>query len=596
MVATVNIKKYISVLPLLFLCFLVKAQGNDAVTFEMKPSKTKLGLNERIRVDFTMNKDGDNFTPPDFNGFRVLMGPSQSISSSWINGVRSFSKTYSYTLAPTGRGIFTIKQATIVIDGETYKSLPQDIEVTAAVDKPDAEKTVDDVADESLHLVAELSNPTPYLNEAVTVVYKLYVSPTIDVTNFRALDNPKYNDFWSQDMPISKYTTENTTFKGQAYRSVILKRVVLYPQKTGELEIEPLSLDVSLQVPTNRRDFFGGRIFAQASKTVSAGKRTIAVKALPTEGKPADFSGAVGDFKFSVTTSKTSLNASESLQAVVSINGKGNLKLFEIPKLNLPSSLEVYEPEFNENIRTNLSGMEGMINNSYTVVPTYKGKYPIPSISFSYFNPKTEKYHTLNSEEILINVIEGPSSGSINTRGGAVLNKQTIAATGNQFVFNKLTPNLTPKETNYFFGSNRFFLWWLLPILLIPLAILFGKKREAISSDVEGNKIKRANKLAKKYLSAAKKTLGDKEAFYIALEKALHNYLKAKLKIETSEFSKDKITTLLSEKNVDLATSEGFIGLLKNCEMARYSPFSVVQMQQDYNTASEVISQLDKQI
>jgi hypothetical protein len=562
----------------------------------MNLSKDVLGINERLRVDFTMNRDGDNFVPPDFEGFRVLMGPSQSISSSWVNGVRSFSKTYTYTLAPTARGKFTIKQATIVIKGETYKSLPKEVEVTAAVERPDGEKTVDDVADESLHLVAEISKTSPYLNEAVTVVYKLYASPSIDVTNFRALDNPKYNNFWSQDIPVTKYDVQNTTFDGKSYRSVILKRVVLYPQRTGELEIEPLSLDVSLQVPTNKRDFFGGRIFAQTNKTVSAGNRKINVKPLPTEGKPADFSGAVGEFQFSVTTSKNQLNASESLQAKVAINGKGNLKLFEIPSLNLPSSLEVYDPEFNESVRTTLSGMEGNVSNSYTVVPTFKGKYPIPSIAFSFFNPKTEKYQTLSSGEIMINVLEGPTSGAADNTGSISNNKQRVVATGDQFVFNKIKPNLTTINNQYFFGSTSFFLWWLLPVLLIPLAILFGKKREAIASDVEGNKIKRANKLAKKYLSAAKKALGSKESFYVALEKALHNYLKAKLKIETSEFSKDKIASLLSEKNVDEATREGFMGLLKNCEMARYSPFSDVQMQQDYNKASEVISQLDKQI
>ena len=591
-----NIKRYISLFSILFLGILSYAQNDETVTFEMNLSKEVLGINERLRVDFTMNRDGDNFVPPDFEGFRVIMGPSQSISSSWVNGVRSFSKTYTYTLAPTARGKFTIKQATIVIKGETYKSLPKEVEVTAAVERPDGEKTVDDVADESLHLVAEISKTSPYLNEAVTVVYKLYASPSIDVTNFRALDNPKYNNFWSQDIPVTKYDVQNTTYDGKSYRSVILKRVVLYPQKTGELEIEPLSLDVSLQVPTNKRDFFGGRIFAQTNKTVSAGNRKINVKPLPTEGKPADFSGAVGEFQFSVTTSKTHLNASESLQAKVAINGKGNLKLFEIPSLNLPSSLEVYDPEFNESVRTTLSGMEGNVSNSYTVVPTFKGKYPIPSITFSFFNPKTEKYQTLSSGEIMINVLEGPTSGAANNTGPISNNKQRVVATGDQFVFNKIKPNLTAINNNYFFGSTSFFLWWLLPVLLIPLAILFGKKREAIASDVEGNKIKRANRLAKKYLSAAKKGLGSKESFYVALEKALHNYLKAKLKIETSEFSKDKIASLLSEKNVDETTREGFVGLLKNCEMARYSPFSDVQMQQDYNKASEVISQLDKQI
>lgn len=571
------------------------SQDEEAVEFEVNLSKERLGINERLRVEFTMNKDGDNFSPPDFEGFRVLMGPSQNISSSWVNGVRSYSKTYFYILTPTERGNFTIKQASIVIDGKTYKSLPKKVEVTAAVDKPSDQMTADDVADQSLHLVAEVSKATPYLNEAISVVYKLYVSPSVNVSNFRPLDNPTYNNFWSQDIPVTSYNVKNGTYNGKSYRYVILKRVVLYPQKSGSLDIEPLSLDVTLEVPTNRRDFFGGPIYAQTNKTVSAGQRTINVKPLPIEGQPANFSGAVGNFNFKVTTSKKSLKASESLQAIVQVEGSGNLKLFQLPVLEMPGSLEVYEPEFNENVRTTLSGMQGKVSNQYTVVPSYKGKYPIPPIRFSYFDPNTQGYKSISSEEIMIDVLEGPmetSAGNI----AVGQNKRSILTTGSQFHFIKLTPNLQAVKEVVFFGSLKFYLFLISPLLLIPLAIVFGKRREAIASDAVGNRIKKANRLARKFLFKAKKALGEKDEFYIALEKALHNYLKAKLKIETSEFAKEKIESLLVQKTVDADTTEGFISLLKNCEMARYSPFSEVQMQQDYNKASEVISAMDKQL
>ena len=571
-------------------------QDSDTVTFEMKLSKPKLGLNERLRVDFIMNRDGDNFNPPDFTGFKVVMGPSQSISSSWINGVRSYSKSYSYTLAPTSRGKFTIKQASIVIGGETYKSLAKEVEVTAAVDKPSDQMTADDVADENLHLVAEISKTNPYLNEAITVIYKLYVSPNISVSNYQPLDNPTYNNFWSQDIKVNALSAQNGTYKGKPYRYVILKRVVLYPQKSGKLDIEPLSLDVTVDVPSNRRNFFGQRMYDQTNKTVSAGKRTINVKPLPLENQPADFNGAVGDFDFAVITSKTSLNASESLQATVEVSGKGNLKLFKLPELELPSALEVYEPEFTEGVRTTLAGMQGKVSNQYTIVPTFRGKYPISPLNFSYFNPSTGKYTTLTSDEIVINVLEGPLSASANAALNSNNQKQSIITSGDQFNFIKLNPDLTSKSVSYFFGSSSFYIWLLCPLLLIPLAIVFRKRRDSLAGDVVGNKIRKANKLARKYLSAAKKELGNKESFYVALERALHNYLKAKLKIETSEFSKDKITELLTEKQIDDATVNSFIDLLKNCESARYSPFSNVQMQADYDKASEVISKMDKQL
>ena len=570
------------------------AQEEEAISFELSLSKDRLGVNERLRADFQMNRDGDNFVPPDFEGFRILMGPSQSISSSWINGVRSYSKTYSYTLAPLSKGTFTIGQASIVIDGKTFKTIPKQVAVTEAVDQPNGEPSADRIADENLHLVAEVSNGNPYLNEPVSVAYKLYVSPSIVVSHFRPLDNPKYNNFWSHDISLSRYNVEEGVYQGKPYRFVILKQVVLYPQKSGSLEIEPLALDVSLEVPTERRDFFGGRIYTKTNKVVSAGKRTIQVKPLPNEGKPAGFNGAVGDFSFEVTTTKDALNASESLQARVTVEGEGNLKLFQLPKLSLPSALEVYDPEFKENVRTDLSGMRGSVSEEYTIVPSYQGKYPIPSISFSFFNPETGTYETIDSGEITIDVLEGPMAATADKV--AESSPGIRVQSSDQFYFLKLNPELSPRIWRPFFGTGAHLAWLFGPLLIIPLFILFRRKQEARLLDVEGTRMRKANRLARKYLSTAKKALGNKEAFYVALEKALHNYLKAKLKIETSEFSKDKIRTLLTDKNVDEATLHHFIRLLENCEMARYSPFSQVQMEQDYQSASEVITALDKEL
>lgn len=569
-------------------------RDGQEVTFELQVSKDRLGVNERLRVEFTMNQDGDNFIPPDFEGFRVLMGPSQAISSSWVNGVRSFSKTYGYVLAPLEKGTYTIGQASIVIGGNTYKTIPKKVTITEAVDQPGGPSSLDDVAEQNLHLVAEVSKTSPYLNEPISVVYKLYFSSAVGVSNFRPLDNPKYNNFWSQEIPFSKYSIENGLFEGQPYRYVVLKRVVLYPQKDGELEIEPLALEVSLEVPTERRNFFGERIYANTNKTVSAGKRTIQVRPLPEAGRPADFTGAVGNFDFKVEASREALNASESMQATVSVAGKGNLKLFQLPKLTLPSSLEVYDPEFTEDIRTTLNGMQGSVSESYTIVPSFQGKYPIPVIGFSYFNPETERYERLQSKEITIQVQGGPTAAK--TAENPSEGPKTVVRTSDQFYFIKLKADLTAADTRPFFGSRRHLIWLLGPLALIPLFILFRNKREKRERDVEGLKVKRANRLARKYLSRARKELGDKEAFYVALEKALHNYLKAQLKLETSEFSKDKIQELLGRRGAHETSVSGFTELLVNCEMARYSPFSRAQMQQDYDKASQVITALDKEI
>ncbi len=567
------------------------------VKFEAKVSKKKLGVNERLRVDFEMNQDGDNFNPPSFTGFTIIGGPNQSVSNSWINGVRTYKKTYSYFLAPKKQGNFTIKQATITIEGETYKTLPTKIVVTAAVDKPKDPNDPNYIASENIHLIAEVSKSNPYLNEAITVVYKLYVSPNTGVDNWREIDSPRYNDFWSQNIDMKGQKVQNGTYKGEDYRFLVLRKTVLYPQKTGKLNIEPLSLDITVQVPTNRRDIFGSRLMTRVHKTVSAGNKTINVKALPEAGKPIDFTGAVGSFKFNVSTSKTELDASESLQVKVNVSGKGNLKLFKLPKISLPSSLEVYEPEHTENVKTNLAGMQGSISDSYTVVPQYKGKYPIPNITFSYFDLETESYKRLSSDEIVIDVLDGPLNNNDSNSNVTTANtgKQRVVLNNDQFAFIKTKTNFTSTKPTYFFKTSLFWSALLLPFLAIPLAIVIRKKKATRDADVYGNKIRKADKLAKKYLGNAKKALGKKEAFYIALEKALHNYLKAKLHIEISDLSKDKIISLLKDKKVDDTAITDFVSIIKNCELARYTPITNVEMQQDYEKAAKTISLIDKQ-
>lgn len=566
------------------------------VTFVAKLSKNKLGINERLRVDFEMNKDGDNFSPPNFEGFRVVGGPNQAVSNSWINGKRSFSKTYSYFLSPLSKGNVTIGQATIEVDGQVYKTSPIAVTITSAVQLNQDGDNADYIASENVHLVAEISNSNPFLNEAITVVYKLYVSNDVSITsNWREIDTPKYADFWSQNIDNKgNFKISEGKYNGEDYRFVVLRTTVLYPQKTGPLAIEPLTLDVPIDVRSNRRDLFGRYLMKRVNKIISAGNRTITVKPLPQKGKPEGFTGAVGNFNFSVVPSKQQLDANESLELEVTVSGKGNLKLFDLPQVKLPSSLEVYEPTRNDSIQTGVAGMSGKIAETYTIVPQFKGDYPIRPITFSYFDPKTETYKTLSSQEIIINVENGPITASTNTPSNNS-QKQVVVADNNKFKYIKLKANLEPKEQKDFFKSTVFWTMLGAPIVIIPLFILLGNKRRKRLNDFEGNKLRRANKLAKKFLGEAKKNLSNSETFYESLERALHNYLKAKLSIETSDFSKDHIAKLLTERSVSDEVVSEFISLLKNCEFARYAGVSEGSLKKDYEMAVASLSKIDKQ-
>jgi len=563
------------------------------VQFEAKVSKNTLGVNERLRIDFIMNVDGDNFEQPNFEGFKIVAGPSQQISQSWINGRSSFQKIYSYILQPDKKGTLTIRQAAIEFNGQVYKTSPIKIVVTNAVaQERDPNDRPQGSGSETLNLVAEISKTSPYLNEPITVVYKLYFN-NIGVTGFKELAKPKYNDFWNQNIDIKQLSIEEGTYQGQRCYFVILKKTILYPQKSGLLTIEPLSLDIGVQLPTNRRDMFGQMIITDGNKVVSAGAKTINVRPLPEASKPEGFTGAVGKFNFTVTPSKTSLKSGESLDLIVSASGTGNMKLFTLPKPVVPNALEMYDPVHDEKVTTSLSGMSGKTTDKYTIVPQYKGKYAIKPMQFSYFDLSTGSYKTITSQEIMIDVLDGPMQAEANSTANAA--KNVITKT-EQFKYIKPKTTLVSIAKNDFYGSDLYYALLFAPFIILPIIVLAKKRKEAIDGDVTGNRIKMNNKLAKKYLSQAKKQLNNKEAFYIALEKAMHNFLKAKLHIETSEMSKDNIRELLLSRNANPESVQNFINLTENCEFARYAPASSASIQQDFDKAVLIISELEKQI
>jgi hypothetical protein len=582
-----------------FIIAIVLIIGNSLlaqVQFEAKVSKNKLGINERLRIDFTMNIDGDNFNQPSFEGFKVIAGPSQEVSQSWINGKSSFEKTYSYYLMPSQKGTLMIKQATIEYNGQIYKTSPVKVTVTNAVEQPKDPNDTQISADDNVYLVADISKTNPYINEPITVVYKLYLSGNImGISNWRELDKPKYNDFWSQNIDVKQLVAEEGMFKGERYNYIVLRKTVLYPQKSGKLVIEPLSLDIDVQLPSNRRDMFGRVMVVNGNKRVSSGNKTINVKALPEKGKPADFTGAVGKFDFKVTPSKTTLKNGESLDLVLSVTGNGNMKLFNLPKPEVPNSLEMYDPVHTENVNTSLAGMAGKISDSYTIIPQFKGEYPIKPMQFSYFDIGSGSYKTISSPEIIVKVLDGPSANDQVATTTPGVTKNTISSS-EQFKYIKLKSNLVAIHEEDFLGSNLFYELLFAPFLILPLIVLFKKKKEAIDGDVRGNRIKMNNRLAKKYLSEAKKQINNKEPFYVALEKAMHNFLKAKLHIETSEMSKTNIQELLLSKNANIETVTDFINLTENCELARYALTSSSTIQNDFDKAVLIISDLEKQI
>ena len=445
--------------------------------------------------------------------------------------------------------------------------------------------------------MAEVSKSTPYLNEGITVIYKLYFRNPISVSDVSELESPSYGDFWSHLIKIGRAEINmRGSYKGESYNEVIWRKAVLYPQKTGKLVLEPLTLNLSLSIPSNRRDLFGRRIMTQTQKTITTGEKVIVVKDLPQNNKPKNFSGAVGQFDFDVILNKDLLKASESFQAKIKVKGKGNLKLFNLPAINVPNTLEVYEPEHDEKVKITISGMQGTIEDNYTIVPQFQGKYPIPSIQFSYFDPKSKSYKILKSQDLIVDVFEGPAAVNANRNLKSIAPKTSIPAVDNAFRYIKLETKFESIDKKSFWRSQLFWTLVIFPVFILSISFLLKRIFYGRNEDVTKQKQRRAEQLTKKYLSSAKKHFDDQAQFYEVLERALHNYLKAKLKIETTELSKSKIKNLLHQNNVDKKTALEYVEVIESCERARYSPESLVNMKDDFKNASSLIGKIDRQI
>ena len=587
---------------------LVIANTAMAQKFTASASKTKVAVGETFQLSFSLNNNGSDFKAPALNEFNVYSGPNQSTSMSIVNGSMSQSVTLSYLLAAKKEGKITIGPASVTVNGIVIQSNALIIEVVKGSpntgnqnnnqpsQNPSAPRT-DNVGD-NLFVKTTISKTKVYQGEQIMVTHKVYTR--YQLRGFQSIKFPDYTGFWSQDVPLNQQiqlTTEN--IDGVNYQVAELKRTFLFAQRSGKLQIEPMTVECVVRKQSNNRphdifeQFFGGG-YEDAVYSVKSKPLIIEVMPLPEANKPADFSGAVGDYSFKAQLSKNKVKANDAVNLTVTLTGKGNIKLVDPLKLNFPDDFETYDPKTSEKITVAPTGVSGSKTFDYLVIPRHEGDYKIDPINFSYFDPEKKEYITLPPPDFDLHVDKGDQTAATVISG--TRNKEDVKVLGNDIRYIKTNTIILKARSTYFFGSTLFYLLLLFPFLAFILFIFIHKRNYEKNKDAVAVKSRKATKMAKKRLSIASQHLKstNKDLFYAEIFKALYGYISDKLNIPVAELNKEHISTTLKEKNVTEETIKQLITTLDNCEYAHYAPNAVSgDLQSIYDNTVELITKIE---
>jgi len=599
------------------------------VTFTAS-TKNLVEVGERFQIYYTVNASGTDFRVSDFGSLSVLSGPNRSSSSSiqYINGRMSQSTelTFTYLVMATKEGEVNIPPATIKVDGRTYKSNGLTIKVVKgnvpAQSSPNGQRQQAQsssagqstsapsgtVKNDDVYVKALVSNSHPYLGEQVIVTYRIYTK--IQVSDLSVKKLSSFPGFWTKDLMDNNKQLQQSTkiINGEQYVVADVRKLALYPQKSGKLTIDPMELEcvAQIRVQSKRRrsydpfgDFFDDPFFNRNVKnikvTIKSNKLTLDVKPLPQENAPVSFKGAVGEFTFASKIDRTKLKANEALTVTITISGRGNLELVEPPAIQFPTDFESYDPKVTSRIKTNGLGVNGYKKFEYLAIPRNPGDFVIPAATFSFFNPKDGKYYSYSSDEYKIHVDKGNGNSNGITYSSSA--QEDIHYIGKDIHHIKTgTFGLKPMG-EYLFASQLFYLLILTPLILLLFAFLLIKQKEKRLGNVDLIRNKKATKIARARLHKAGKFRkeGNEKAFFDEVAQALWGYIADKFSISQAELSMESVKQKLAERKVNEEVSDTFINVLNDIEFARFAPGDTKgKMENIYNEAMDAILQAEK--
>ena len=598
------------------------AFADEKVSFTASaPDAVAVGDQFRLSYTVTTQKVRD-FRVPSIKGFDVLMGPSRSQQKSVqiINGetTSTSSITFTYILMATKEGSFTLPGATITADGNQMVSNAVHINVLPADQANGASSgnsgrqggaasrasSGTSVSNSDLFITATASKTTLYEQEAFLLTYKIYT--LVDLRGFDNVKLPDFKGFHSQEVELPndrKWSLEH--YKGRNYQTTVYRQFVLFPQQSGKLTIDAARFDASIAKATQVADpfeafFNGGNNYVEVKKTLATPQLTVDVKELPA-GKPAGFSGGVGEFSISSSINSTNVKTNDAVTVKLVISGTGNLKLISTPEVKFPEDFEVYDPKVDNKFRLTSAGLSGSQVIEYLAIPRNAGTYKIPAVEFSYFDIKSRSYKTLTTEGYELHVEKG--SGNAAQTIANFTNKEDLKVLNEDIRYIKQNDVTLSRKGDFFFGSLLCWLFYIVPgVVFILFFIIYRKQiaaKAAENANVAKMRTKKANKVAVKRMKMAGRLLADgkKDAFYDEVLKALWGYISDKLNIPVSRLSKDNVEGELRNYGVDDALIKEFLDALNNCEFARFAPGDDNQaMDKVYSDSLEVISKMESSI
>lgn len=583
----------------------IGAWSDDKITFTANAPEVVVS-GDQFRLSYTVNtKKVRDFRAPNIKDFEVLMGPSRSVQYQNINGVETNTITFTYILMAGKEGTFNVPGATIVADGNNYTSnsvtvkvLPPDQSAGTGNSNSSNNQAGTKITNNDLFITATASKTTVYEQEAILLTYKIYTQ--VNLTGLHG-DMPDLKGFHTQevDLPSQKqWTLEH--YNGRNYNTTVYSQYVLFPQQSGKLEIPSITFEGTISQMVASADpldaFFNGGSYVNVKKNIVTPKLSINVKELPA-GKPANFSGGVGEFTVSSSISTQELKTNDAVTLKLVISGTGNMKLINTPEVGFPQDFEIYDPKVDNKFNLTRSGLSGNKVIEYLAIPRHAGTYTIPPVEFSYFDLKSQTYKTLKTDAYTLNVAKG--EGNSDQVVANFTNKEDLKVLGKDIRYIKTGEVVLSKKDDYLFGSFAYWLWYLVPMVLFIVFLVVYRKQAMENANVAKVRTKKANKVATKRMKLAGKLLSDKNiaAFYDEVLKALWGYISDKLNIPVSQLSKDNIEEELTRYGVADDLIKSFINTLNECEFARYAPGNQNEaMDKVYESAIDVISKMENSI